>query len=95
MPEEQQPFPDDPPGTNSRQVVQPLRFCRDCRWAELIPASMYFGDLSGCCHPKASRPALVNLVTGQITPQRDMCSTQRASADPTICGVAGQWWEPK
>lgn len=93
MPEEQQPFPDDPP--DHPLAERHLRFCSNCRWADLIPASLYFGDLSGCCHPKASRPALINLVTGQITPQRDMCSTQRASADPTICGIAGQWWEPK
>lgn len=92
MPEEQAPA--CPPQAAQRES-QPLRFCRDCRWADLIPASLWFGDLSACCHPKASKPALINMVTGQITPQRDMCSTQRASADSTICGIAGQWWEPK
>lgn len=108
MPEEQQSIAGAPYADLGRRHTEPPRFCVTCRWYEAHAANLDNPDIAMCNAPQAQRPPLVDMVSGEVTPQRAWCSAQRSMGVPVtidaafnvsvaqrFCGREGLWWEPK
>jgi hypothetical protein len=77
-------------------MTEPVRLCRDCRWARNTCAELsrsYWYDWV-CDHATSTRQPPPNYVTGEPgKPRQDLCNYVRD--DPARCGIAGRYWEPR
>lgn len=66
---------------------QPLKFCKDCKFAEDDPKYPH------CLHPDSKKGPAYDLVTAAIKSPYFFCTTQRV--DQRACGHEAKWFEPK
>lgn len=70
----------------------PVVVCRDCQHLLAVRVKISHSYDSARCGAEENKLG-INLVTGDTLYKDPLCTTQRNSSNPSLCGPSGRWFK--